>query len=132
MPMPLKIREQIVPGYPEPYARQSIRVAARKRGRPKKNGRPKKDNYDKVRASPSKRAGQRWITVSLPEEAYYMLKELAAFYKVGMGNYMYSIILPAFDHAYQESLTLQRIDANKKKAKDEIQNRDDVPRRTHF
>lgn len=132
MPMPLKIREQIVPAHPEPYARQSVRVAARKRGRPKKNGRPKKDNYDKVRASPSKRAGQRWITVSLPEEAYYMLKELAAFYKVGMGNYMYSIILPAFDHAYQESLTLQRIDANKKKAKDEIQNRDDVPRRTHF
>lgn len=127
-----KVREQIVPGYPEPYARQSVRIAARKRGRPKKNGRPKKDNYDKVRASPSKRAGQRWITVSLPEEAYYMLKELAAFYKVGMGNYMYSIILPAFDHAYQESLTLQRIDANKKKAKDEIQNRDDVPRRTHF
>lgn len=132
MPMPLKIREQIVPAHPEPYARQSVRVAARKRGRPKKNGRPKKDNYDKVRASPSKRAGQRWITVSLPEEAYYMLKELAAFYKVGMGNYMYSIILPAFDHAYQESLTLQRIDANKKKAKNEIQNRDDVPRRTNF
>jgi hypothetical protein len=132
MPMPLKIREQIVPAHPEPYARQSVRVAARKRGRPKKNGRPKKDNYDKVRASPSKRAGQRWITVSLPEEAYYMLKELAAFYKVGMGNYMYSIILPAFEHAYQESLTLQRIAANKQKAKDEIQNRDDVPRRTHF
>ncbi len=132
MPMPLKIREQIVPAHPEPYARQSVRVAARKRGRPKKNGRPKKDNYDKVRASPSKRAGQRWITVSLPEEAYYMLKELAAFYKVGMGNYLYSIILPAFDHAYQESLTLQRIAANKQKAKDEIQNRDDVPRRTHF
>jgi len=130
--MPLKIREQIVPAHPEPYARQSVRVAARKRGRPKKNGRPKKDNYDKVRASPSKRAGQRWITVSLPEEAYYMLKELAAFYKVGMGNYMYSIILPAFEHAYQESLTLQRIAANKQKAKDEIQNRDDVPRRTHF
>jgi hypothetical protein len=131
--MPLKIREQIVPAHPEPYARQSIRVAAvRKRGRPKKNGRPKKDNYDKVRASPSKRAGQRWISVSMPEEAYYMLKEVAAFYKVGMGNYMYSIILPAFDHAYQESLTLQRIAANKKKAKDEIPDRDDVPRRTHF
>jgi hypothetical protein len=133
MPMPLKIREQVVPAHPEPYARQSIRVAAvRKRGRPKKNGRPKKDNYDKVRASPSKRAGQRWISVSMPEEAYYMLKEVAAFYKVGMGNYMYSIILPAFDHAYQESLTLQRIAANKKKAKDEIPDRDDVPRRTHF
>ena len=136
---PLKIREEVVPAYPEPYARQSIRVAAearRKRGRPRKNGRPKKDAYEKVRASPSKREGKRWISVSLPEEAYYMLKEVAAFYKVGMGNYMYSIILPAFDHAYQESLTLQRIAANKEKAKqkaqDEIPNRDDVPRRTHF
>jgi hypothetical protein len=137
---PPKIREQIVPAYPEPYARQSIRVAAearRKRGRPKKVGRPKKNVYDnKIRASPSKRAGKRWISVSMPEEAYYMLKEVAAFYKVGMGNYMYSIILPAFDHAYQESLTLQRIAANKEKAKqkaqDEIPDRDDVPRRTHF
>ena len=136
---PPKIREQVVPAYPEPYARQSIRVASearRKRGRPRKNGRPKSDQYEKVRASPSKREGKRWISVSLPEEAYYMLKEVAAFYKVGMGNYMYSIILPAFDHAYQESLTLQRIAANKEKAKqkvqDEIPNRDDVPRRTHF
>jgi hypothetical protein len=131
-----KIREQIVPAHPEPYARQSIRIAARKRGRPKKNGRPKKDRYDKVRASPSKREGKRWISVSVPEEAYYMLKEVATFYKVGMGNYLYSIILPAFDHAYEESLTLQRIAANKEKAKqkaqDEISNRDDVPRRTHF
>jgi hypothetical protein len=76
--------------------------------------------------------GQRWISVSLPEEAYYMLKEVASFYKIGMGSYMYSIIIPAFDHAYQESLTLQRIAANKKKAKDEIPNRDDAPRRTHF
>jgi hypothetical protein len=135
---PPKIREQVVPGYPEPYARQSVRVAAakRKRGRPRKNGRPKKDRYDAVRASPSKREGKRWISVSVPEEAYYMLKEVAAFYKVGMGNYLYSIILPAFDHAYEESLTLQRIAANKEKAKqkaqDEISNRDDVPRRTHF
>jgi hypothetical protein len=110
--------------------------ARRKRGRPRNVGRPKKSAYEKVRASPSKREGKRWISVSLPEEAYYMLKEVAAFYKVGMGNYMYSIILPAFDHAYQESLTLQRIAANKEKAKqkaqDEIPNRDDVPRRTHF
>ena len=136
---PPKIREQVVPAYPEPYARQSIRVAAearRKRGRPRKVGRPKKSAYEKVRASPSKREGKRWISVSLPEEAYYMLKEVAAFYKVGMGNYMHSIILPAFDHAYQESLTLQRIAATKEKAKqkaqDEIPDRDDVPRRTHF
>ena len=129
-------RTQVVPAYPEPYIRQPAKIAQprlkKKRGRPRKNGRPKEDTYDQVRASPSKRAGQRWITVSVPEEAYYMLKEVAAFYKVGMGNYLYSLILPAFDHAYKESLTLQRIDNNRKKAKDEIPDRDDVPRRTHF
>lgn len=61
-----------------------------------------------------------------------MLKELSAFYKVGMGAYMASLLQPAFDQAYKESLTLQRIANNREKAKDEIQDRDDVPRRTHF
>lgn len=121
-------RTQVVPAHPEPYIRQPMK----KRGRPRKNGRPKKDRYDSVRASPSKRPGQRWITVSLPENAYYMLKELSAFYKVGMGAYMASLLKPAFDQAYKESLTLQRIANNREKAKDEIQDRDDVPRRTHF
>ncbi len=136
MPMPLKLRETVVPAYPEPYIRQSVRVEARKRGRPRKNGRPKKSVYQKTRASPSKRVGQRYRSVAVPEDAYHMLKEVAAFYEVGMGNYMYSLILPAFHHAYEESLTLQRIAENKEKAKqkapDEIPNRDDVPRRTHF
>ena len=121
-------RTQVVPAHPEPYIRQPIR----KRGRPKKNGRPKKDTYDSVRSSPSKRAGARWITVSMPEEAYYMLKEVAAFYKMGMGAYMQSLLIPAFDQAYKESLTLQRIAKTREKAKDEISDRDDVPRRTHF
>jgi len=139
MPMPLKLRETVVPAHPEPYIRQSVRVALRKRkrGRPKKVGRPKKNTYDNmIRASPSKRAGQRYRSVAVPEDAYHMLKEVAAFYEVGMGNYMYSLILPAFHHAYDESLTLQRIAENKEKAKqkapDEIPNRDGVPRRTHF
>jgi len=70
--------------------------------------------------------------VSLPENAYYMLKELATFYKVGMGAYMAELLQPAFDQAYKESLTLQRIANNREKAKNEIQDRDDVPRRTHF
>lgn len=61
-----------------------------------------------------------------------MLKELAAFYKVGMGAYMQSLLVPAFDQAYKESLTLQRIANNREKAKNEISDRDDVPRRTHF
>jgi len=61
-----------------------------------------------------------------------MLKEIATFYKVGMGAYMQSLLTPAFDQAYKESLTLQRIAKTREKAKNEIQDRDDVPRRTHF
>ena len=121
-------RTQVVPAHPEPYIRQPVK----KRGRPRRSGPKKKDRYDSVRASPSKRTGARWITVSLPEEAYYMVKELSTFYKVGMGAYVHSLLVPAFKQAYEESLTLQRIDTNRKKDKDEIQDRDDVPRRTHF
>ena len=128
MGRPAKPRTQVVPAHPEPYIRQPVK----KRGRPRRPGPKKKDRYDAVRASPSKRAGQRWITVSLVEEAYFMLKELAAFYKVGMGAYMQSLLIPAFDHAYEESLTLQRIAKTRQKAKDEIPDPDDVPRRTHF
>ena len=61
-----------------------------------------------------------------------MLKELSTFYKVGMGAYMAELLQPAFDQAYKESLTLQRIAKNREKAKNEIPDRDDVPRRTHF
>lgn len=116
---------QVVPAYPVPYVRK-------KRGRPKKNGRPKKDRYDEVRSSPSMRTGSRYKTITVSEETYYILKELSAFYKVAMGVYVYSLVLPAFDHAYQESLTLQRIDANRKKAKDETPSTDKPARRTSF
>ena len=123
-----KPRTQVGPANPEPYIRQPMK----KRGRPRRSGPKKKDRYDAVRASPSKRPGQRWITVSLPEDAYFMLKEIATFYKVGMGAYMQSLLVPAFDQAYKESLTLQRIAKTREKAKNEIPDRDDVPRRTHF
>ena len=63
---------------------------------------------------------------------YFMLKEIATFYKVGMGAYMQSLLAPAFDQAYKESLTLQRIAKTREKAKNEISDRDDVSRRTHF
>ena len=116
---------QVVPAYPEPYVRK-------KRGRPKKIGAKKKDQYDKVRSSPSMRTGSRYKTVTVSEECYYILKELAAFYKVAIGVYVYSLVLPAFDHAYQESITLQRIEETRKKAKNEVPDTDDVPRRTHF
>ena len=96
-----------------------------------------------MRASPAMRAGQRFKTVCVTEEGYHMLKELSAFYKVPMGFYIYSLLVPAFDQATQESLTLQRIEENRKKAEraqealtekepDEIQDRNQPARRTHF
>jgi hypothetical protein len=109
---------------PVPYVRK-------KRGRPKKVGRPKIQRQPD-RDSPSMRSGARYKTITVNEETYYILKELSAFYKVAIGVYIYSLVLPAFDHAYQESLTLQRIEENRKKAKNETPSTDDVPRRTHF
>lgn len=131
MGRPLKERTEVVPAYPEPYIRQSSKVAARKRGRPRKLGRPRK-NKQATRASPSKRAGVRWRSVSVTEDTYFMLQEVSAFYNVALGVYLYSLILPAFDHAYQESLTLERIAKTREKEKNETPNTDDVPRRTHF
>lgn len=118
---------RVVPAYPEPYIRKK-----RKRGRPKKNGRPKLNVHQETRASPSKRTGSRFKAVSAPEDVYFMLSEMALFYKQSKSEVPRNLIRPAFEKAYQESLTLQRIAANKQKAQDEISDRDDVPRRTHF
>ncbi len=120
-------KKQLVPAYPEPYIRKK-----RKRGRPLKNGRPKEDIYDQIRSSPSKRSGSRFKSISAPEDVFFMLTELALFYKTTKSAFLVSLIKPAFDKAYQESLTLQRIAANKQKARDETPQRTDPPRRTHF
>lgn len=122
-----------IPAPPPPYVRKKRR---------KKPG-PKKKNKEPNRASPAMREGKRFKTVCLPEEGYFMLKELAAFYKVPMGFYVYSLLVPAFEQATQESLTLMRIEENRKKAArangtnplkepDEIPSRTNTPRRTHF
>lgn len=122
-----------IPAPPPPYVRKKRR---------KKPG-PKKKYKDPTRDSPAMRKGKRFKTVCLPEEGYFMLKELAAFYKVPMGFYVYSLLVPAFEQATQESLTLQRIEENRKKAEqtrealkkkepDEIQNRTQPARRDHF
>jgi len=124
-----KKRTQVVPAHPEPYIRQPNKG----RGRPKKNGRPKKyKHHDSVRASPAKRAGARWITVALREEAYFMLKEIATFNKKPLGQCLHEMLIPVFEQTYKDSLTLQRIAATREKAKNETPNTDDVPRRTHF
>lgn len=111
-----------------------VRQKRRKRGRPKKVGRPRKDKQP-FRDSPSMRQGARYKTITVPEEAWLMLKELSVFYKVSIGQYVYSLTIPAFDYTYQESLRLQKIEENRKKDKEkrhEASNRTDPPRRTHF
>lgn len=105
----------------------------RKRGRPKKNGRPKKDRWQEMRASPSKRAGSRFRSVSVPEDLYFMLHEMSLFYKATKSSLLVNMIKPAFEKAHQESLTLKRINENRKKeAPDEVPDGDIPARRTHF
>ena len=117
-----------------PVPADYVRKKRKKRGRPKKVGRPKKDKQP-FRASPSMRQGVRYKTITVPEEAWLMLKELSAFYKVSIAQYTHSLVVPAFDHAYQESLRLKKIEENRMKDKEkrhEAQDRTDTPRRTHF
>jgi hypothetical protein len=114
-----------------PYVRKK-RPKRRRRGRPKKVGRPRVDKQPN-RDSPGMRQGARFKTITLPEEAYLMLKELAKFYEVSIGNYAASLIVPAFMHAQQEAERLQRIEENREKAKkNETPIGTDRPRRTHF
>ena len=67
-----RTKYRVVPAYPEPYKRKP-----RKRGRPKKNGRPKKDRWQEIRASPSKRTGSRFRSLSFSEDTYHRLREMA-------------------------------------------------------
>lgn len=129
----MSLPDEAAPAPPAPYVRKKRR---------KKSG-PKKNKKQPTRNSPAKREGKRFKTVCLPEEGYYMLKELAAFYKKPLGTYVCSLLVPAFKQATQESLTLQRIEESRKKAErarnalkekepDEIQNRTQPARRDHF
>lgn len=121
------VKNRVVPAYPEPYVRK------RKRGRPKKNGRPKKDRWQEMRASPSKRTGSRFRSVSVPEDMYFMLHEMSLFYKATKSSLLVNMIKPAFEKAHKESLTLQRINENRQKeAPDEVPDGDSPARRTHF
>ena len=115
-----------------PYVRQKRPKKRKRRGRPKKVGRPRLDKQPN-RDSPGMRQGARFKTISLPEEPYLMLKELAKFYEVSIGNYAASLIIPAFMHAQEEAERLQRIEENRQKAKkNETPVGTDPPRRTHF
>jgi len=144
---PVRVRKRAITRVPRSYFTKRTtprdRLAAngieprnptkkRGRGRPKKVGRPRKYRDHPLRLSPSYRKGARWHTITVPEEGYYMLKELSLFYKKSMSQMMAEVVKPAFDKAYQESLTLERIAKNKEKANAQTQHDDQPARRTHF
>lgn len=106
----------------------------RKRGRPRKLGRPRKKRDPADRPSPSQRAGARWISVSVPADAYVKLKEIAAFRKMSMAKMVAALVEPEFDKVYEESLLLMRIEQRRKKEEEEreAQRRNKPAGRTHF
>ena len=125
--------EEFVPKEREPQGPK------RKRGQP---GRPrllgvkrrkkKKDAPDRL--SPSQRRKARWITVTVPADAYVKLKEIAAFRKTSMSQAIADLIEPAFDKVYEESMLLLRIEQRRQKEEEEreIQRRNNPTGRTRF
>lgn len=106
----------------------------RKRGRPRKLGRKRKKRDPVDRLSPSQRPGARWITVSVPADAYVKLKEIATFRKSSMAQTVAALVEPEFDKVYEESLLLMRIEQRRKKEEEEreAQRRNNPAGRTHF
>ncbi len=82
--------------------------------------RPRRDPRDD-RLSPSQRAGARFITVSVPADAYVKLKEIAAFRKISLARAVAAIVDPVFDEVYKESLLMMRIDQTRKKEREKIE-----------
>lgn len=135
--------------YDGPFERKPTKPRKRKR---KKDKEPKRE-------SPSQREGIRYKTISVREDTYIRLHELGRFYKKSLARIVAEAIVPMFDKAYQESLTLSRIEVNREKERERVEEqrralrqkqgiRDDIdeteddevdsfddsppPRRTHF
>ena len=106
----------------------------RRRGRPRKLGRKRKKRDPVGRLSPSQRPGARWITVSVPADAYVKLKEIATFRKTSMAQTVAALVEPEFDKVYEESLLLMRIEQRRKKEEEEreAQRRNKPAGRTNF
>ncbi len=119
---------------PKPRQAQGTLAKKRKRGRPRKLGRPRKKRDPVDRLSPSQRPGARWITVSVPADAYVKLKEIAAFRKTSMAQTVAALVEPEFDKVYEESLLLMRIEQRRKKEEEEreAQRRNKPAGRTNF
>lgn len=90
----------------------------RKPAKPRKRRR-KKDNRTK-RESPSQREGIRYKSVAVREDTYIRLHELGRFYRKSLARIIAEAIVPAFDKAYQESLTLSRIEVNREKERERV------------
>jgi hypothetical protein len=119
---------------PKPREPQGPKRKRGRRGRPRKLGRPRRDKGPPDRLSPSQRKKARWVTVTVPAEAYVKLKEIAAFRKVSMSQTVAAIIDPVFDKVYKESMLLLRIEQRRQKEEEEreAQRRNSPTGRTHF
>lgn len=116
-PLPLPVGFTVVePPPPAPPAPKPKKPYKRKRGPKRRVGRPPLDRSP----SPSKRDGKRSITVTVTELVYLHLKELRRFYKLSsMSKTIAKFIEPAFDKAFQDAITLQKIQERKEKEREE-------------
>lgn len=97
----------------KPYKRK-------RRGRPKRVGRPRND----TRPSPAMREGRRFKTIVVEEIVYIHIQELKKFYKMpSLAKTVAKFIEPAFEKAYQDAVTLQKIAERKEKERAEIEAR---------
>ena len=125
--------EEFIPKEREPQGPKRKRGRP---GRPRKLGvkRRKKSKDAPDRLSPSQRKKARWITVTVPADAYVKLKEIAAFRKTSMSQTIAEIVEPVFDKVYEESMLLLRIEQRRQKEEEEreAQRRNNPTGRTHF
>lgn len=117
-----------------PKPREPQGPKKRRRGRPRKLGRPRKKRDPVDRLSPSQRLGARYKTVTVTEDTYIKLKEIASFRKVSMIQVAAALVGPEFDKVYEQSLLLMRIEQRRKKEEEEreAQRRNKPAGRTHF
>jgi hypothetical protein len=86
------------------------------------------------RRSSATRKGPRWKTLSVQENVFVMIKEIALFRKQAASTILAQIVGAEFDKVYQESLLLMRIEESRKKQEKarEAQKRTAVTDRTGF
>lgn len=101
---------------------------------PMKRRRRRKKDKEPNRLSPSQRKTVRWVTVTIPADAYVKLRELSEYYKTSMSKMFARVVDPVFDKVYEESMLLLRIEERRRKEEEEreAQRRDKPAGRTRF